>query len=325
MRTLFASLFFVSIGMLIDLSLVDDFILPILLVSFVFVVGKVVADTLGTFISGENERVSLSVGLGMPQMGEFSLAMVQTGAAFGAVGSFMFPVVTGVTAITALMYPFLFRATDPISNFLRRWSPRFLRQYAKELALLLATHRGAFRFNGPRATLIQRSTRLIMLDLGIVGIFLALGTGLLNVTGRLSSLVHLSESMLGLLIGSAVLAFCIPPGLAIWKALRSLADTLVVFRLPGYLGVADNWTRGNLRMAFRDTALIPLLAVPGIWSIPMVSRLLELGSLSAPLSLLIIAVIVALLVAATFRIHRTLVPMFGQAFLSDDEQSASGD
>ena len=324
-RTLFASLFFVSIGMLIDLSLLGDFIVPILIVSGVFVVGKVVADTLGTFISGENERVSLSVGLGMPQMGEFSLAMVQTGAAFGAIGSFMFPVVTGVTAITALIYPFLFRATDPISDFIRRWSPRFVREYAKELVLLLATHRGAFRFSGPRATLIKHSTRRIMLDLGIVGIVLAIGTGLVNLTGQLSSTVRLSESMLGLLIGSAVLAFCIPPGLAIWRALRNLADTLVAFRLPGYLGVADNWTRGNLRMAFRDTALIPLLAVPGIWSIPMVSRLLELGSLSAPLSLLIIVGIVALLVAATFRLHRIVNAMFGQAFLSDDEQSVSSD
>ena len=324
-RTLFASLFFVSTGMLIDLALVDDFIVPILIVSAVFVVGKVVADTLGTFISGENERNSLSVGLGMPQMGEFSLAMVQTGAAFGAIGSFMFPVVTGATALTALAYPFLFRATDSVANFLQRWSPRFLRQYVKELVLLLATHRGAFRFSGPRARVIQRSTRFIMLDLGIIGVFLAIGTGLLNLTGQLSSTFRLSESMLGLLIGSAVLAFCIPPGLAIWRALRSLADTLVAFRLPGYLGVADNWTRGNLRMAFRDTALIPLLAVPGIWSIPMVSRLLALGSLSAPLSLLIIAVIVALLVAATFRVHRILNPMFGQAFLSDDDRSVSGD
>ena len=324
-RTLFASIFFVSIGMLVDLSVAGDFIVPTLVVAAVFVVGKVVSDTVGAFLSGEDGRVSLSVGLGMPQIGEFSLAMVRTGAIFGVVSAFLYPVVAGATAITALAYPFLFRATDPTANFLERRSPNLLKRYGEFLLMVPATLRGAFQFSSPRAKQVQRSSRVIMLDLGIIAIFLALGTGSLGFTGQLSRLLPLSESILGLVIGSMVLALCLPPAIAIWRSLRTLADGLAEFRLPGYLGLANVWSHGNLREVFRDTALILILVVPGVWSIPLVSRLLALGSFSAPLSLLIVAGIVATLVVATFRIHRVLKPMFSQTLLGEDDPTSATD
>ena len=324
-RTLFGTIFFVSIGMLIDLSLMDDYIVPTLVVAAVFIVGKVVSDTAGAFLAGENGRVSLSVGLGMPQIGEFSLAMVRTGATFGAVGAFLYPVVTGATAVTALLYPFLFRAADPIANLLERRSPSLLKRYAAGLVLMIAALRSALRFNSPRARQIQRSGRLILLELGIIAVFLALGTGSLSFTAQLSDLLPLSESILGLVIGSTVLALCLPPALAIWRSLRTLADGLVEFRSTSYLGAANAWTHGSLRAVFRDTALVPILLVPGVWSIPLISRLLALGSFSVPLSLFIVVGIVSALVATTFRIHRVLKPMFTQTLLGDDEPSSAAD
>ena len=324
-RTLFGTIFFVSIGMLIDLSVMDDYIVPTLVVAAVFIVGKVVSDTAGAFLAGENGRVSLSVGLGMPQLGEFSLAMVRTGATFGAVGAFLYPVVTGATAVTALLYPFLFRAADPIANLLERRSPNLLKRYAEGLVLMLAALRSAVRFDTPRARQIQRSGRLILLELGIIAVFLALGTGSLGYTAELSDLVPLSESMWGLVIGSTVLALCVPPAFAIWRSLGTLTDTLVEFRFARFFGTADTWTSTSLRQVFRDTALVPILLVPGVWSIPLISRLLALGSFSAPLSLLIAVGIVSLLVAATFRIHRVLRPMFTQTLLGDDGPSSTAD
>lgn len=324
-RTMFAAIFFVSIGMLIDLSLLDDYIVPTLVVTAVFVFGKIAADTLGTFLTGQDGRVSLNVGLGMPQSGEFSLAMVKIGADFGVVGAFMYPVVTGMTAITAVLYPLLFRSADPLADFLERRSPRLLRRYGRDMALALGALRSAFRFNSPRAREIQRSSRTILLDLGIIAIFLALGTGSVRFTKELSELVHLSESMLGLVIGGIVLALCIPPAVTIWRSLRTLTDSLVDYRLPGYLGTADDWARGNLRTVFRDTALLPILIVPGVWSIPLVSKLIALGSFSAPVPIFVVTVIVAALVLATFQIHRALKVMFSQALLGEDNQSSKDD
>ena len=322
-RTLFGMIFFVSIGMLIDLSLMDDYIVPTLVVAGVFIVGKVVSDTVGAFLAGENGRVSLSVGLGMPQLGEFSLAMVRTGAAFGAVGAFLYPVVAGATVVTALLYPFLFRAADPIANFVERRSPTLLRRYVEGLLLMLAALRSALKFSSPRARQIQRSGRRILLELGIITVFLALGTGSLSFAAQISDLLHISEGLLGLVIGSTVLALCLPPALAIRRSLRTLADTLAEFRRARFFGGADTWPLGSLGAVFRDTALMPILLVPGVLSIPMISRLLALGSFSVPLSLLIVVGIVVPLVAAAFRIHGVLRPIFTQTLLGDEESSAA--
>ena len=324
-RTMFAAIFFVSIGMLIDVSLMDDYIVPTLVVTAVFVLGKIISDTMATFLTGQSGRVSLSVGFGMPQMGEFSLAMVKTGADFGALGAFMYPVVTGVTAITALLYPVIFRSSDAFARFAERRSPRLLQRYGRDMGLALATLRSAFQFNSSRAKQIQRSSRAILLDLGIIALFLVLGTGSVRFTTQLSEIVHLSESMLGLIIGGTVLALCIPPGIAMWRSLRTLADALVEYRLPSYLGIADSWTQGNLRAVFRDTALLPILVIPGVWSIPLVSRLVALGSFSAPLPILMVTAIVAALAVVAFRIHRVLKELFSQTFPGGDDPSSPAD
>ncbi|MDY6834614.1 MAG: cation:proton antiporter, partial [Chloroflexota bacterium] len=52
LRDMFAALFFVTIGMLIDLGDFTEFILPALIVTAVFLLGKTIANTTATFIAG---------------------------------------------------------------------------------------------------------------------------------------------------------------------------------------------------------------------------------------------------------------------------------
>ena len=56
LRDMFAALFFVSLGMLMDVFSIGDYIVPALIISAVFIVGKVLADTLGTLLAGEDGR-----------------------------------------------------------------------------------------------------------------------------------------------------------------------------------------------------------------------------------------------------------------------------
>ena len=91
-RDMFGALFFVSIGMLIDVHVIKDHLIPALVVSVVFMLGKIVANTLGTFVSGQGDRIPIRVGMGMPQIGEFSLAMMKIGVEQQAIGAFMYQV-----------------------------------------------------------------------------------------------------------------------------------------------------------------------------------------------------------------------------------------
>ena len=63
-RDMFAAIFFVSIGMLMDTSVAMQYLLPTVMVSVVFVVGKVISDTIGTLLAGASGREALDVGAG---------------------------------------------------------------------------------------------------------------------------------------------------------------------------------------------------------------------------------------------------------------------
>jgi monovalent cation:H+ antiporter-2, CPA2 family len=318
-RDMFAALFFVSIGMLMDITLFADFLVPAVIISGVFIIGKVVADAAGTFLAGYDGRTSLRVGMGMPQVGEFSLAMTKVGVEQGTIGAFMGPVITVSTAITALLYPFIFRSTNITADFLNRRSPVLLKEYGEFLYLWLATLRSSFRFQSPHARRIQRSVRLILLNLGIIVLLIAIGTGILEFTAPLSALIRLEESFLGLIVGGAVLALCVPPGIAIWRSLLALTDGIAEYVLPGRGASSSPSRRNSLRVVLRDSILILILVVPVIWSIPFISRLLSLGTLSAPLPILLLIGVSAGLTLAAFQIHGVLETTFSRTFLGTDD------
>ena len=78
-RDLFSAVFFVSIGMLIDPSLLAKYVLPILAITIVAVLGKVFSCALGSFVAGNDMRTSLRVGMGLAQIGEFSFIIASLG------------------------------------------------------------------------------------------------------------------------------------------------------------------------------------------------------------------------------------------------------
>ena len=314
-RDMFAAIFFVSIGMLMDVSLLDDYWVQSLVVAGVFIAGKIVADTAGTLLAGYGGRTAVNVGLGMPQSGEFSLAIVKTGSDFGVVGPFLYPVMTVVTGITALVYPTLFRSAEPLADFLDQHSPRLLKQYGESLVLSLAALSSAFTFNSPRARRIQRSVRLIFLNLIIIIVLIGVGTGVLQFVENVSNLIHLKESLLGLVVGGSVLALCIPSAVAIWRSLRSLSDAIAAYVFPGAQVTNVESPSSSAHVVLRDSILILLLAIQGIWSIPLISQLLSLGSLSTPLPILMLAGLVIGVAWAAFQIHGVLERTFGQAIL----------
>ncbi len=318
-RDMFAAIFFVSIGMLMDLSQFMDFIVPALIVSAVFIVGKALSDTAGTILAGHGGRTALRVGMGMPQLGEFSLAMTKVGVEQGAVGAFLNPVVTLATGITALLYPFIFRSADGLANLLDSHSPQLMKRYGENLILSLATLRQAFRFHSPHARRVQHSVRLILLNLGIIVVIIAVATGILQSINQLSESIRLPAATLGLIIGGSVLALCVPPAVAIWHSLRTLSDDIAEYVLSSRAISSVNWRGQNLGSLLRDSILILIFILPSIWAIPLISRLVSLGSLSAPVPILALLGATTGTILAAFHIHGILETSFSRTFLGRDD------
>lgn len=126
-RDMFSAVFFVSIGLLIDPTLIVKYIGPILIISAVVIVGKVFTCSLGTFIAGNDMRTSLRVGMGLAQIGEFSFIIAGLAVASGA-SEFISPIAVAVSAITTLATPYLIRSSDGVVAWFDRIAPKPLMQ-----------------------------------------------------------------------------------------------------------------------------------------------------------------------------------------------------
>lgn len=125
-RDMFSAVFFVAIGMLIDPAMLSQYWLPILIVTAVVVVGKVLTCSFGTFVAGNDGRTSLRVGMGLAQIGEFSFVIASLGVSLKVTSGFLYPVAVAVSAITTFLTPYLIRASDPLASQLGRRLPQRL-------------------------------------------------------------------------------------------------------------------------------------------------------------------------------------------------------
>ena len=320
-RDVFAALFFVSIGMLIDLSLFGQFIVPALILTAVFMAGKTIAATLGTFVTGHDGTTSLSVGMGTPQMGEFSLAMTKVGVDHAVVSAFLYPVVAVASAITSLFYPLVTRSAYPLSFFLQRRSPRLMRQYVASMSRALISLRAVFGLENDLAHHVQRSGRVIIVNFGVIVVTIGVGTFALNFAGNLAQMLNLQQWVLGLAVSCVVVLLCVPPAVFIWRALQRMTDDLSGFILRIDVSNLNLLGRRELHVILRNSILILMVVALAIWSLPFISRLVVLGSFSTPIAIFILLGIVGLLWRVAFKIHRVMAATFSQTFLGDERDS----
>lgn len=123
-RDLFSAVFFVSIGLLIDPKIIVQYWMPVLIISAVVVIGKVISCGLGAFLAGNDSRTSLRVGMGLSQIGEFSFIMAGLGVTLKATSEFLYPITVAVSAITTLSTPYLIRSSDGLVGWFDRSAPR---------------------------------------------------------------------------------------------------------------------------------------------------------------------------------------------------------
>jgi CPA2 family monovalent cation:H+ antiporter-2 len=123
-RHMFSAVFFVAIGLLIDPRMIATHAVPIVAISLVIVLGKVLTCALGALLSGRDLRTSLRVGMGLAQIGEFSFIIAALGTSLGVTSDFLYPIVVCVSSITTFLTPYLMRWSDPLAVALHRSAPR---------------------------------------------------------------------------------------------------------------------------------------------------------------------------------------------------------
>ncbi len=108
----FIPLFFVNVGLAVDLHLIRVETLWIMLgVILVAIVGKILGAGLGARISGYSWLESLQLGIGMVSRGEVGLIVATVGLDNGWLSPEVFPAIVAMVLVTTLITPPLLRAT----------------------------------------------------------------------------------------------------------------------------------------------------------------------------------------------------------------------
>ena len=86
-KDLFGAIFFVSVGMLVEPSLLVQHIGPILFLTVVVIVGQIFYATLGFLVAGQNLKIALQSSFSLAQIGEFAFIIASLGLTMGVTSS----------------------------------------------------------------------------------------------------------------------------------------------------------------------------------------------------------------------------------------------
>jgi CPA2 family monovalent cation:H+ antiporter-2 len=122
LRDMFAALFFISIGALMDVRLLPVYIVPAIILILTSFASKLLIVT-GILTRKFDNTIALRTGLGISATkGELSLVVAKGGQDVGAISSSILPILGVVTIVTTFMGPFIirvgsrFRLTEPTED-----------------------------------------------------------------------------------------------------------------------------------------------------------------------------------------------------------------
>lgn len=116
-RDAFVSLFFISIGMLLDLSFAAGNILTILLLALALMFGKTLVITVVSLLLAAPLRASLIAGLSLSQIGEFSFVLSKVGVSHGLMTHESHQLFLAVAIFSMILTPLLIAAAPRLAEY----------------------------------------------------------------------------------------------------------------------------------------------------------------------------------------------------------------
>lgn len=125
-KDLFGSVFFISVGMMVNPSIIAQYWLPILILSAVVIVGMIFFGTFGMLITGQTLRVAMESGFSLTQIGEFAFIIASLGMSLGVLDPQIYPIVVAVSVLTTFTTPYFIRMADPAYRYVESHLPKRL-------------------------------------------------------------------------------------------------------------------------------------------------------------------------------------------------------
>ncbi len=125
-KDLFGAVFFLSVGMMIDPAMLIKYIVPIIIISIVTVVGKLVVSSTGVLLSGQNLSLAVHCGSSLAQIGEFAFIIASLGMSMGVIADYLYPIIVAVSVVTTLTTPFFIKNAGRVESLVEKILPNKL-------------------------------------------------------------------------------------------------------------------------------------------------------------------------------------------------------
>ena len=237
-RDVFAAVFFVSVGLLIDPALVVAHWPAVVVLTLVVIGGNIVGVTVGAFLTGSGTRTAIQAGMSLAQIGEFSFIIAGLGLTLGATREFIYPITVAVSAITTLTTPWLIRAAEPTADLVDRKLPHPLQTFTTFYGTWLERMREGPATRHARA--VRGPLRLIALDAAVLcGLIVATAIWLDDGAALLTRVFGIDATVSVLIEIAAALAAALPLVIGIGRLSNRLARGLAEVALPRKVGTLD--------------------------------------------------------------------------------------
>ena len=123
-KDLFGAIFFVSVGMMVDVALIVQYIVPILCIIAAIMLGQTILSTGGFLLSGQPLKTAMQCSFSLTQIGEFAFILATLGTSLGVTSDFLYPIVVAVSVFTTFTTPYMIRLAEPAYGLVARVLPQ---------------------------------------------------------------------------------------------------------------------------------------------------------------------------------------------------------
>ena len=237
-KNLFGAIFFVSVGMMVDVNLIIEYIVPILCIILAIMLGQTILSTCGFLISGQSLKTAMQCSFSLTQIGEFAFILATLGTSLKVTSDFLYPIVVAVSVFTTFTTPYMIRLAEPAYNVVARVLP------AKWIAKLESNSaEGTEETENDEMRLLWRTEFKRYIFIMLINSVLCVAIiGIMYYSGAPLIYDLLPEPWSGIVTAFVTLFFCAP---FIWALLRRGADSKDVDKL---------WDEGGNLMRVKITA-----------------------------------------------------------------------
>ncbi len=287
MDQIFGAVFFVAMGMMVDLRLLLEAWPLVLGMTAMALVLRPLVCALGLMVAGNSSRQALQTALCLTPLGELSFVIAQLGVQSAVLPVTAYPAAVGASLLSSVAAPAMIRRAEAWSERLGRAEPQILTRWLEFYRDLLARLR-----HRQTASVLWRLTGRRIVQTGVLLLFasalILLAVPLYGTLRSAAGQDRLPPQGIEILFGSVLGLVVLAPLIAIWRNVSALAMIVAEAATAGPLSLRR--FRAPLETVLRGMALLLL----GLW---LVSVLPAGWSWFGPAGAVLVALV---LVAAVF-------------------------